>query len=73
MWLDWLTSLQNSEGGGLLYSSLEVPMLLLPVVAWAFRTRAGVSLPARLKGASLGVVRDDPGQRIEQSTRSPDA
>jgi hypothetical protein len=56
LWLDWLTSLRNSEGGGLLYSSLEIPMLLLPLVAWAFRTREGVPLPARLtrfrRGAS---------------------
>ncbi len=39
MWADWLTSVVNSTGGGLLYSVLEVPMLLLPLVAWAGRTR----------------------------------
>jgi hypothetical protein len=39
MWLDWLTALANSRGGGLLYSSLEVPMLLLPLVAWLGRRR----------------------------------
>jgi hypothetical protein len=39
MWLDWLTALANSRGGGLLYSSLEVPMLLLPLVAWLGRSR----------------------------------
>src|SRR4029079_246770 len=47
-WLAWLTSMRNAEGGGLLYSSREIPMLLLPLVAWAFRTREGVPLPARL-------------------------
>jgi hypothetical protein len=47
LWLDWVTSVRNSQGGGLLYSSLEIPMLLLPLVAWAFRTRGGVALPAR--------------------------
>jgi hypothetical protein len=29
----------NSRGGGPLYSSLEIPMLLIPLVAWAGRTR----------------------------------
>lgn len=37
LWADWLASVLNSRGGGLLYSSLEVPMLLLPLVAWAGR------------------------------------
>ena len=41
MWADWVTALRNSEGGGLLYSSLEFPMLLLPLVAWWGRTRGG--------------------------------
>jgi hypothetical protein len=41
LWLDWLTALGNSRGGGLLYSSLEAPFLLLPLVAWLGRTRAG--------------------------------
>jgi len=35
MWADWVESVINSRGGGLLYSSLEIPMLLLPLVAWA--------------------------------------
>ena len=39
MWTDWLNSVTNSTGGGLLYSVLEVPMLFLPLVAWAGRTR----------------------------------
>ena len=47
LWADWVTSVVNSQGGGLLYSSLEVPMLLLPLVAWAWRTRSGVPWPAR--------------------------
>jgi hypothetical protein len=41
MWADWVASVVNSRGGGILYSALEVPMLLLPVVAWLGRTRAG--------------------------------
>jgi len=39
LWLDWLTSVANSRGGGILYSVLEAPMLLLPVIAWIGRTR----------------------------------
>jgi len=37
LWRDWLTSVVNSRGGGPLYSSLEAPMLLLPLVAWLGR------------------------------------
>ena len=33
MWVDWVTTLVNSEGGGLLYSIQELPMVLLPVIA----------------------------------------
>jgi hypothetical protein len=40
LWADWLASLANSRGGGLLYSSLEIPMLLLPLAAWLGRTRS---------------------------------
>lgn len=41
LWTDWIASVMNSRGGGLLYSALEIPMLLLPLVAWAGRTRGG--------------------------------
>jgi hypothetical protein len=45
MWTDWVASVVNSRGGGLLYSSLEIPMLLLPLVAWvgAVERRTGQS------------------------------
>jgi len=39
LWLDWVASVANSRGGGILYSALEAPMLLLPLIAWAGRTR----------------------------------
>lgn len=39
LWLDWIATLANSRGGGPLYSALEVPMLLLPLIAWLGRTR----------------------------------
>ena len=38
LWLDWITSVVNSRGSGPLYSVLEAPMLLLPLVAWLGRT-----------------------------------
>lgn len=37
MWSDWLTAIANSQGGGLLYSIQEAPMLALPVIAWLGR------------------------------------
>jgi hypothetical protein len=39
MWSEWITSVMNSTGGGILYSTLEVPMLLLPLAAWLGRSR----------------------------------
>lgn len=41
LWADWLASVENSRGGGLLYSALEIPMLLLPIVAWLGRAPMG--------------------------------
>jgi hypothetical protein len=41
LWADWLASVVNSRGGGLLYSALEIPMLLLPLVAWLGRATTG--------------------------------
>ena len=43
MWADWVASVVNSRGGGILYSALEIPMLLLPLVAWLGRTDRGTS------------------------------
>jgi hypothetical protein len=37
LWLDWVASVVNSRGGGLLYSALEAPMVALPLVAWLGR------------------------------------
>ena len=39
LWIDWLHSVGNSQGGGLAYSSLEIPMLAFPLVAWIGRKR----------------------------------
>jgi len=37
MWIDWVRALLNSTGGGLLYSLMDVPILLLPIIAWKMR------------------------------------
>jgi hypothetical protein len=58
LWGDWVASVVNSRGGGLLYSSLEVPMLLLPLVAWAFRTRGGIPFPRR-DSETVAITRND--------------
>ncbi|HEY7131683.1 MAG TPA: hypothetical protein VH440_05495 [Candidatus Limnocylindrales bacterium] len=55
MWADWAATVANSRGGGLLYSSLEIPMLLLPLVAWWGRTRGGGGVPS---DAALEPVAD---------------
>jgi len=51
LWIDWIHSLLNSQGAGLAYSSLEIPMLALPLLAWAGRTRdrAPYRLPIPLR------------------------
>jgi len=44
LWIDWIHSVLNSQGGGIAYSSLEIPMLAFPIVAWLGRTRPVRSL-----------------------------
>jgi hypothetical protein len=44
LWIDWLHSILNSQGGGLAYSSLEIPMLAFPLVAWLGRTKGGSTI-----------------------------
>lgn len=39
LWVDWLHSVLNSQGGGFAYSSLELPMLAFPLIAWLGRRR----------------------------------
>lgn len=39
MWADWVTTVVNSRGGGIIYSIQEIPMMLLPLVAWVWRKR----------------------------------
>jgi len=56
LWADWVGSVLNSRGGGLLYSALEIPMLLLPLVAWLGRTRGGSSRAAAAPGRSNAPV-----------------
>lgn len=37
MWIDWMVVLVNSTEGGLLYSLQDLPILLLPIIAWKMR------------------------------------
>lgn len=39
MWGDWLRAVLDSRGGGLLYSAQDVPLMLVPVIALAGRSR----------------------------------
>jgi hypothetical protein len=41
MWADWIATVLNTRGGGVLYSALEAPMLALPLVAWMGRRARG--------------------------------
>jgi hypothetical protein len=41
LWIDWFHSMLNSQGGGIAYSSLEIPMLAFPIIAWLGRRRWG--------------------------------
>ena len=34
MWADWARAMIDSRGTGILYSAKEIPMMLLPLVAW---------------------------------------
>lgn len=38
MWADWIRVIVNARGAGLLYSWMEIPMILIGVIAWAGRT-----------------------------------
>ena len=47
--LDWLSVVQNGQGGlrsGLIYSYQDVPLLIVPLLAWAGSSRAGSLGPA---------------------------
>lgn len=67
VWLDatriWLQVLGNSQGGGLLYSAVDIPMLLLPVIAWAGRTRQDVPAAPIASTAAGAMAAVDPSQR----------
>jgi hypothetical protein len=57
MWADWAASVVNSRGGGILYSALEIPMLLLPLVAWLGRAESGRAAPGRTAVGRTAVGR----------------
>ncbi|MEA2518686.1 MAG: hypothetical protein QOF49_766 [Chloroflexota bacterium] len=66
LWADWVGSVANSRGGGLLYSALEIPMLVLPLVAWVGRTRGGQPVAAAV-APHLPAVGDDAGAIVVTS------
>jgi len=52
MWFDWLTVLLNqSNAGGVLYSWQYAPMMLIPIIAWAWRNprQPGGNRPAGVR------------------------
>jgi hypothetical protein len=53
LWLDWVKVVLNSNGG-LDYSLLEVPMMLIPLIAWVARDR---TISSR---ANVPVAASDP-------------
>ena len=62
LWVDWAHSVLNSQGGGITYSSLEIPMLAFPLVAWLGRTEAR---PEPSSGAgTIGGLRVRTSDRI---------
>jgi hypothetical protein len=42
MWFDYLRAITNARGAGWTYQVWHVPAMLIPVVAWLGRRRAGV-------------------------------
>jgi hypothetical protein len=46
MWGTWVTTVLNARDGGLLYSIQEVPLLALPLIAWAARRKTAAELNA---------------------------
>jgi len=43
-WFRYVTALQNLESPGLVYSLGDLPLLLVPVIAWAARRRVAASV-----------------------------
>jgi len=70
--LEWFSVVRNGQGGlrsGLLYSYQDVPLLLVPLLAWAGSDRAGSLGPAL--GVDLARLRRWPksGRRAETASR----
>ncbi|MFI5269358.1 MAG: hypothetical protein ACHQ7M_18435, partial [Chloroflexota bacterium] len=56
LWIDWLHSILNSQGGGLAYSILEAPMLAFPPIVWLGRTRPS---PFERKAMTESIARHE--------------
>jgi hypothetical protein len=69
LWLDWLHALLNSRagglGGGLLYSTQEVPLVCLPLAAWLGSLRGPIGTRCgrlRVQRSATAVVGDVNGR-----------
>lgn len=50
MWLDWLRVVTNEYGRGLLYSVRDLPIMAIPLLAWATRTEHAIgSSPSEIR------------------------
>ena len=49
LWEDWFRVVWNSRVGGVFHSIQQVPLLLLPLIAWLGRTRRPAEAPAALE------------------------
>jgi hypothetical protein len=58
LWPDYVVALQNVRGPDLLYPLKNVPMTLIPVVAWLGRTRGqGHGMSEAIAGRAIGFPR----------------
>jgi hypothetical protein len=56
LWVDWVHSVLNSQGGGVAYSILEVPMLAIPVIAWWGRTNGAGTIGGLRRRTGVAIV-----------------
>lgn len=43
LWVDWVTAILNTQGSAVASSLLETPLMMIPIIAWLARDRAGGS------------------------------
>jgi hypothetical protein len=71
---EWIRAMVDGQGGGLLYSINDVPLLIVPVVAWLGRTPRGVQdSPRRRSGGSPCTAALRSGPAISRQGESKQA